>query len=118
MAARSWLGLSGVGSLLSSGGVLATWACCSLPIAAGALGAGVGTVGAALTRWRPYLMALSFLLAGISLAAAYRPLPRAGAGASCTVRSRRSRLQWAWALVAITAFVATLPLWEILWLGL
>lgn len=118
MAARNWLSLSGVGSLLSSGGVIATWACCSLPIAAGALGAGVGSVGAALTLWRPYLMALSFVLAGISLAAAYRPLPRTGAGASCTVRSRRRRLLWAWTLVAITAFVATLPLWEILWLGL
>ncbi|MGH9486727.1 MAG: hypothetical protein ACRD04_03960 [Terriglobales bacterium] len=118
MAKRSWLGMSSAGALLSSGGVLATWACCSLPLAAGALGVGVGAMGVAMSPWRPYLVGLSVLLAGLALAAAYRPLPRRGEGAACALKPRRSRLLWAWALVAITIFIAALPLWETLWLGL
>lgn len=113
MAGNSLERAAGAGAWVSAGGVLATWACCSLPLAGGALGVGVGAVGEALTPWRPYLIGLSFVLALLSVGMAYRP--QAACGGACAVPERRTRQRWlAWGLLGATVIIATLPLWQLL----
>ncbi|MGH9520185.1 MAG: mercuric transporter MerT family protein [Terriglobales bacterium] len=113
MPATKSVGWAGAGAWLAAGGVWASWACCSLPIAAGAAGLGLGALGAALTPWRPYLIGLSLALAAFALFVAYRPPP--ARGAACAPHPHHRVRLVAWITALATVILVTLPLWQTLW---
>lgn len=113
MRATKSIGWAGAGAWLAAGGVWASWACCSLPIAAGAAGLGLGAIGSALTPWRPYLIGASLALATFAVYTAYHPLMRPGA--TCPPHPNRSARLIAWITALGTVILVTLPLWQTLW---
>ena len=76
--------------------------CCILPILTAVTGVGVLATGAALERWRPYLLGVTGLLLGTGFLFAYRDYKRACApGSLCATRPVTR-----WSLIALCAVAA------------
>jgi copper chaperone CopZ len=86
---------------------IAASACCILPLLLGAASVGTMGLGAALTPYRPYFIALTVLLLGSAFYVTYRPR-KAGCETDCDTESVRARrisraLLWVVALFTVGA---------------
>src|SRR5258707_637316 len=70
---------------------IAASACCLLPLLLGTAGAGTVGLGAALTPFRPYFIALSVLLLGAAFYFTYRARKADDDAGCCDVKSARAR---------------------------
>lgn len=104
--------LLSLGAVLSATGVFASWLCCLLPVALGAMGAGTAALGTKLEPYRPILTGLTVLFLAGAFFQAYRPLRTTCEGEACRVpgRSRWHRIAlWTAALLALSLMGA--PYW-------
>ncbi|HZF39748.1 MAG TPA: mercuric transporter MerT family protein [Blastocatellia bacterium] len=109
---RKVYGLS-VGAILPAVGFSLTWFCW-LPIAAGALGAGMAATGGVLTPLRPYLTAASVALLGVAFYQAYkRKNTECAPGEGCALgeNCRRQRVVL-WLVAIVTAALLTVGEWS------
>jgi mercuric ion transport protein len=93
------------------GAAVAASLCCILPVAAAALGMAGFAASAIFAAWRPYLLALTFVLLGVGFYLTYRP--RAGAcesdslcGRPRFVRSSRAAI---WVVTILVIGLAAFP---------
>jgi mercuric ion transport protein len=102
-----------MGAILPALGFSLTWFCC-LPIAAGALGAGVAAAGGVLTPLRPYFTVVSVALLGVAFYQAYkRKNTECAPGESCAVGENRRRQRIVlWLVVIVTAALLTVGEWS------
>jgi len=70
---------------------IAASACCILPLLLGAASAGTAGLGAAITPYRPYFIALTVLLLGAGFYFTYRPQNSRGEAECCDVKSGRTQ---------------------------
>jgi mercuric ion transport protein len=109
---RKVYGLS-LGAILPALGFSLTWFCC-LPIAAGALGAGMAAAGGVLTPLRPYFTAAAVLLLGAAFYHAYkRRSPECAPGEGCAIRENRIRQRIVlWLVAIVTVALLTVGEWS------
>jgi hypothetical protein len=109
---RKVYGLS-LGAILPALGFSLTWFCC-LPIAAGALGAGMAAAGGVLTPLRPYFTVVSVALLGAAFYQAYkRKNTDCAPGERCAVGENRRRQRiLLWLVAIVTAALLTVGEWS------
>lgn len=105
-------GLS-LGALLPALGFSLTWFCC-LPLAAGALGAGLAALGDVLAPWRSYFTVAAVAMLGLAFYQTYKPRKTACAATeSCGLRTNRTRQQVVlWIVALITLALLTIGEWS------
>ncbi|MGH9752369.1 MAG: mercuric transporter MerT family protein [Blastocatellia bacterium] len=109
---RKVYGLS-LGAILPALGFSLTWFCC-LPIAAGALGAGMAAAGSALTPLRPYFTVAAVALLGAAFYHAYkRRNTECAPGAGCAISENRARQRiMLWLVAIVTLALLTIGEWS------
>jgi hypothetical protein len=109
---RKVYGLS-LGAILPALGFSLTWFCC-LPIAAGALGAGMAAAGGVLTPLRPYFTVAAVALLGAAFYYTYkRRDTECAPGAGCGIRENRVRQQIVlWLVAIVTMALLTIGAWS------
>lgn len=102
MNSRSFLGASIVAAVVAS-------FCCILPIVFAVAGVSIVGAAAGFAAWRPYLLALTFVLLGTGFYFAYRPAKlqcEPGSGCARAGMGRSGRIGLWIATVAVVAFAA------------
>jgi len=109
---RKVYGLS-LGAILPALGFSLTWFCC-LPIAAGALGAGMAAAGGVLTPLRPYFTVAAVALLGAAFYHTYkRRNTECAPDAGCAIRENRVRQQIVlWLVAIVTVALLTIGEWS------
>lgn len=92
---------------------IAASACCILPLLLGAASAGTVGLGAAITPYRPYFIALTVLLLGAAFYFTYRPEKAGGKMECCdpikTARTRRISRALLWLVTIFTVGAMAYP---------
>ncbi len=109
---RKIYGLS-LGAILPALGFSLTWFCC-LPVAAGALGAGMAAAGGVLTPLRPYFTVAAIALLGAAFYYTYvRRNMECAPGVECAIQENRVRRQIVlWLVAGITVALLTIGEWS------
>ncbi|MGH9837588.1 MAG: mercuric transporter MerT family protein [Blastocatellia bacterium] len=109
---RKFYGLS-LGAIVPALGFSLTWFCC-LPLAAGALGAGMAALGSVLSPLRPYFTVAAVVLLGAAFYHTYKPRKvECTPGESCAIQANRTRQQAVlWAVAVITLALLTIGEWS------
>ena len=109
---RKVYGLS-LGAVLPALGFSLTWFCC-LPIAAGALGAGMAAAGSVLAPLRPYFTVAAVALLGGAFYHAYgRRNAECAPGEGCAIRKNRRRQRIVlWLVAIVTVALLTVGEWS------
>jgi copper chaperone CopZ len=102
--------LVGLAALASAG--LAS-VCCLGPVIVTGLGLGSLGLAAGLTKYRPFLLAMTAVVLSVAFYFAYRKRPVACADGSCEYRSgRRAMKAGVWTVAALAAVLETFPSWS------
>ncbi|MCI0389920.1 MAG: mercuric transporter MerT family protein [Acidobacteria bacterium] len=109
---RKIYGLS-LGAILPALGFSLTWFCC-LPIAAGALGAGMAAAGGLLAPLRPSFTVAAVALLGAAFYYTYkRRNTECAPGEGCAIRENRVRQQIVlWLVAIVTVALLTIGEWS------
>lgn len=100
-----------IGALAGGMSVGLTALCCITPLALGAFGLGLASLGAKLEPYRPYLTTATFLFLGFGFFQAYRPqrLECEDGKVCATPKGRRSLRIALWIIAVLALILSALP---------